>query len=142
MVAYLPMNVSRNDFTGTSFRYLSERGRVRLDLLLLNGRPIAGNLWLRLSKAAYYFYLPGFDPARASERPVLVCSCCITALSSQSVPANGWWIYCKAHNHTNVEWSNDIRRSMTLAILQSVTFVLWLSSCWKVESRLSRYLVR
>jgi CelD/BcsL family acetyltransferase involved in cellulose biosynthesis len=42
-------------------RVLSERGRVSIDLLLLDGRPIAG-VYGFLYRDVYYFYLPGFDP--------------------------------------------------------------------------------
>lgn len=42
-------------------RVLSERGRVRIDLLSLNDRPIAG-VYGFLYQGVYYFYLPGFDP--------------------------------------------------------------------------------
>lgn len=40
---------------------LSERGRVRIDLLELDGRPIAA-IYGFMYGATYYFYLPGFDP--------------------------------------------------------------------------------
>lgn len=43
-------------------RVLSERGRVSLDLLSLDGRPIAG-VYGFVYHGVYYFYLPGFDPA-------------------------------------------------------------------------------
>ena len=42
-------------------RVLSERGRASLDLLLLDGRPIAG-IYGFVYQGAYYFYLPGFAP--------------------------------------------------------------------------------
>ena len=42
-------------------RVLSERGRVSLDLLSLDGRPIAG-VYGFVYHGVYYFYLPGFDP--------------------------------------------------------------------------------
>jgi len=41
---------------------LSERGRVSLDLLILDGRPIAA-IYGFVYGGTYYFYLPGFDPA-------------------------------------------------------------------------------
>jgi CelD/BcsL family acetyltransferase involved in cellulose biosynthesis len=41
---------------------LSEGGRVSLDLLKLDGRPIAA-IYGFVYEGVYYFYLPGFDPA-------------------------------------------------------------------------------
>jgi len=40
---------------------LSEQGRVSLDLLKLDGRPIAA-IYGFVYQGVYYFYLPGFDP--------------------------------------------------------------------------------
>ena len=41
---------------------VAERGRISLDLLLLDGRPIAA-IYGFVYQGVYYFYLPGFDPA-------------------------------------------------------------------------------
>jgi len=45
---------------------LSERGRVSLDLLTLDARPLAAIYGL-IYQGIYYFYLPGFDPAALSK---------------------------------------------------------------------------
>jgi hypothetical protein len=117
-------------------RVLSERGRVSLDLLLLDGRPIAG---------IYGFVYQGviISICRGSLRtcfrkPVRACSCCTTAFSRPSVTASGWWIYCKAHNRTN---SNGltISEGQSRCAITTGPFELWLSSCWRAESRLPRY---
>jgi CelD/BcsL family acetyltransferase involved in cellulose biosynthesis len=41
---------------------LSERGRVSIDLLKLDHRPLA-SIYGLMYQGVYYFYLPGFDPA-------------------------------------------------------------------------------
>jgi hypothetical protein len=48
-------------FHGDIVRVFSEQGRVSIDLLLLDGRPIAG-VYGFLYQGVYSFYLPGFDP--------------------------------------------------------------------------------
>lgn len=45
---------------------LSERGRVSIDLLKLDDRPLAA-IYGFIYQGVYYFYLPGFDPAASSK---------------------------------------------------------------------------
>ena len=45
---------------------LSERGRVSIDLLTLDDRPLAA-IYGFMYQGVYYFYLPGFDPAALSK---------------------------------------------------------------------------
>ncbi|MGC3973457.1 MAG: GNAT family N-acetyltransferase [Nitrospira sp.] len=54
-------NERAREFHRDIVRVLSERGRVSIDLLLLDERPIAGVYGFQY-QGSYYFYLPGFDP--------------------------------------------------------------------------------
>jgi len=90
---------------------LSERGRVSLDLLALNGRPIAA-IYGFVYEGCYYFYLPGFDPAalpKASPGLLLLYH-----RIEQSIRAGERTVdLLQGAQPYKREWSNDLRRSVT-----------------------------
>lgn len=93
-------------------RVLSERGRVSIDLLWLDERPIAGIYGFDY-QGVYYFYLPGFDPAvlpKASPGLLLLYH-----RIEQSIPDGERTVdLLQGAQPYKLEWSNDLRRSVTL----------------------------
>jgi CelD/BcsL family acetyltransferase involved in cellulose biosynthesis len=93
-------------------RVLSERGRVSLDLLLLDGRPIAG-IYGFVYQGAYYFYLPGFAPdvlPKASPGLLVLYHRIQQAICDGERMVD----LLQGAQPYKLEWSNDIRRSITL----------------------------
>jgi CelD/BcsL family acetyltransferase involved in cellulose biosynthesis len=93
-------------------RVLSERGRVSLDLLSLDGRPIAG-VYGFVYHGVYYFYLPGFAPdvlPKASPGLLLLYHCIRQAIGDGERMVD----LLQGAQPYKLEWSDDIRRSITL----------------------------
>ena len=93
-------------------RVLSERGRASLDLLLLDGRPIAG-IYGFVYQGAYYFYLPGFAPdvlPKASPGLLVLYHRIQQAICDGERMVD----LLQGAQPYKLEWSNDIRRSITL----------------------------
>lgn len=93
-------------------RVLSERGRVSLDLLSLDGRPIAG-VYGFVYHGVYYFYLPGFDPGvvpKASPGLLLLYHRIQQAICDGQRMVD----LLQGTQPYKLEWSNDVRRSITL----------------------------
>ena len=93
-------------------RVLSERGRVSLDLLSLDGRPIAG-VYGFVYHGVYYFYLPGFDPdvvPKASPGLLLLYHRIQQAICDGQRMVD----LLQGTQPYKLEWSNDVRRSITL----------------------------
>lgn len=89
----------------------SERGRVSLDLLELDGRPIAGIYGLDY-QGVYYFYLPGFDPAalpKASPGLLLLYHRIEQAIHDGERMVD----LLQGAQPYKLEWSNDVRRLIT-----------------------------
>lgn len=91
---------------------LGERGRVSLDLLALDGRPIAA-IYGFVYGGVYYFYLPGFDPAAISKAsPGLLL---LSHRIEQAIRDGERMVdLLQGTQPYKVEWSNDLRRSVTL----------------------------
>lgn len=91
---------------------LSERGRVSLNLLELDGRPIAG-IYGFMYEGVYYFYLPGFDPAvLPKSSPGLLL---LYHRIEQSIRDGERTVdLLQGTQPYKREWSNDLRRSITL----------------------------
>lgn len=90
---------------------LSERGRVSLDLLTLDGRPIAAIYGLVYGET-YYFYLPGFDPTavpKASPGLLLLHHCIEQAIREGMTTVD----LLQGAQPYKLEWSTDRRRLMT-----------------------------
>ena len=93
-------------------RVLSERGRVSVDLLSLDGRPIAG-VYGFVYHGVYYFYLPGFAPdvlPKASPGLLLLYHCIRQAIGDGERMVD----LLQGAQPYKLEWSDDIRRSITL----------------------------
>jgi len=91
---------------------LSERGRISIDLLQLNGRPLAAIYGL-VYEDVYYFYLPGFDPealSRASPGQLLLYHCIEQAIRDGEHTVD----LLQGVQSYKLEWSNDLRRSLTV----------------------------
>lgn len=91
---------------------LSERGRVSLDLLELDGRPIAG-IYGFVYEGVYYFYLPGFDPAvlpKASPGLLLLYHRIKQSIRDGERTVD----LLQGAQPYKLEWSNDLRRSLTV----------------------------
>ncbi len=91
---------------------LSERGRVSLDLLELDGRPIAAIYGL-IYEGCYYFYLPGFDPAacpKASPGLLLLHHRIEQAIREGVETVD----LLQGAQPYKLEWSTDHRRLVTL----------------------------
>lgn len=91
---------------------LSERGRVSLDLLKLDGRPIAA-IYGFVYGGVYYFYLPGFDPAaipKASPGLLLLSHRIEQAIRDGERMVD----LLQGAQPYKLEWSNDLRRSVTV----------------------------
>lgn len=92
-------------------RVLSERGRVSIDLLLLDGRPIAGVYGL-LYQGVYYFYLPGFDPdimPKASPGRLLLHQVIEQAIGDGAQIVD----LLQGAQPYKLEWSTGLRRLVT-----------------------------
>ena len=90
---------------------LSERGHVSLDLLTLDGRPIAA-IYGFVYGGTYYFYLPGFDPAampKASPGLLLLHHRIEAAIREGMTIVD----LLKGAQPYKLEWSTDRRRLMT-----------------------------
>lgn len=90
---------------------LSERGRVSLDLLTLDGRPIAAIYGFVYGKT-YYYYLPGFDPAaapKASPGLLLLHHCVEQAIREGMTTVD----LLQGAQPYKLEWATDRRRLMT-----------------------------
>lgn len=91
---------------------LSERGRVSMDLLSLDGRPIAG-IYGFVYQGAYYFYLPGFDPdviPKASPGLLLLYHRIEQAIRDGLTTVD----LLQGAQPYKLEWSTDRRRLVTL----------------------------
>lgn len=92
---------------------LSERGRVSIDLLKLDDRPLAA-IYGFIYQGVYYSYLPGFDPAasfsKASPGLLLLYHCIEQAIRDGTHTVD----MLMGAQPYKLEWSNDLRRSMTL----------------------------
>jgi len=92
---------------------LSERGGVSIDLLKLNDRPLAA-IYGFIYQGVYYFYLPGFDPAalfsKASPGLLLLYHRIEQAIRDGEYTVD---LLMGAQPY-KLEWSNDLRRSVTL----------------------------
>ena len=91
-------------------RVLSERGRVCIDLLLLDDRPIAG-VYGFLYQGVYYFYLPGFDPdivPKASPGVLLLHQVIERAIGGAQMVD-----LLQGSQSYKLEWSTDLRRLVT-----------------------------
>ena len=90
---------------------LSERGRVSLDLLKLDGRPIAA-IYGFVYGGTYYFYLPGFDPAAAPKASpgLLLLHHRIEAAIREGMTTVD---LLQGAQPYKLEWSTDRRRLMT-----------------------------
>jgi CelD/BcsL family acetyltransferase involved in cellulose biosynthesis len=92
-------------------RVLSERGRVSIDLLLLDGRPIAG-IYGFMYRGVYYFYLPGFDPdsvPKASPGVLLLHQRIHQAMGEGAQMVD----LLQGSQPYKLEWSTGLRRLMT-----------------------------
>jgi len=92
-------------------RVFSERGRVSIDLLSLNGRPIAG-VYGFVYQGVYYFYLPGFDPdmvPRASPGLLLLSHRIQQAICDGERMVD----LLQGAQPYKLEWSTGLRRSIT-----------------------------
>lgn len=92
-------------------RVLSERGRVSLDLLTLDGRPIAG-VYGFVYQGVYSFYLPGFDPdavPKASPGLLLLSHCIEQAICHGERMVD----LLQGAQPYKLEWSTGVRRLMT-----------------------------
>ncbi|MEP7153727.1 MAG: GNAT family N-acetyltransferase, partial [Nitrospira sp.] len=91
---------------------LSERGRVSLDLLELDGRPIAA-IYGFVYEGVYYFYLPGFDQTAVPKAsPGLLL---LYHRIEQSIRDGERTLdLLQGAQPYKLEWSNDLRRSVTL----------------------------
>ncbi|MBX3124189.1 MAG: GNAT family N-acetyltransferase, partial [Nitrospira sp.] len=92
-------------------RVLSERGRVRIDLLLLDDRAIAG-VYGVLYQGVYYFYLPGFDPdilPKASPGLLLLHRVIEQALGDGAQMVD----LLQGSQPYKLEWSTGLRRLVT-----------------------------
>ena len=91
---------------------LSERGRVSLDLLELDRRPIAA-IYGFVYEKVYYFYLPGFDRAavpKASPGLLLLYHRIKESIRDGERTVD----LLQGAQPYKLEWSNDLRRSVTL----------------------------
>ncbi len=91
---------------------LSERGRVSLDLLTLDGRPIAAIYGLVYGET-YYFYLPGFDPLavpKASPGLLLLHHRIEAAIREGMTTVD----LLQGAQPYKLEWSTDRRRLVTV----------------------------
>ena len=91
---------------------LSERGLVSIDLLKLDDRPLAA-IYGFIYQGIYYFYLPGFDPAvlsKASPGLLLLSHRIEQAICDGEHTVD----LLQGPQQYKLEWSNDLRRSMTL----------------------------
>ena len=92
---------------------LSERGGVSIDLLKLDDRPLAA-IYGFIYHGVYYSYLPGFDPAalfsKASPGLLLLYHRIEQAIRDGEHTVD---LLMGAQPY-KLEWSNDLRRSVTL----------------------------
>lgn len=89
-------------------RVFSERGRVSIDLLLLDGCPVAG-VYGFLYHGVYYFYLPGFDPEivpKASPGRLLLHQIIEQAIGDGAQMVD----LLQGPQSYKVEWSTGLRR--------------------------------
>ena len=92
---------------------LSERGGVSIDLLKLDDRPLAA-IYGFIYHGVYYSYLPGFDPAAlfANASPGLLL---LYHRIEQAICAGEHTVdLLMGAQPYKLEWSNDLRRSVTL----------------------------
>lgn len=92
-------------------RVFSERGRVSIDLLSLDGRPIAG-VYGFVYQGVYYFYLPGFDPdmvPKASPGLLLLSHRIQQAICDGERMVD----LLQGAQPYKLEWSTGFRRSIT-----------------------------
>jgi hypothetical protein len=90
---------------------LSERGRVSIDLLKLDDRPLAAIYGL-IYQGVYYYYLPGFDPAaipKASPGLVLLAQRIEQAISDGEHTVD----LLQGAEPYKLNWATDLRRSVT-----------------------------
>lgn len=93
---------------------LSERGRVSIDQLDLDGRPIAA-IYGFVYGETYYFYLPGFDPAalpRASPGLLLLHHRIEQAIREGLRTID----LLQGAQPYKLAWSSEVRRSVTLRL--------------------------
>lgn len=91
---------------------LSERGRASIDLVALDGRPIAA-IYGFVYEGTYYFYLPGFDPLavpKASPGLLLLSHRIEQAIRDGEQMVD----LLQGAQPYKLECSNDLRRSVTL----------------------------
>jgi hypothetical protein len=92
-------------------RVFSERGRVSIDLLSLDGHPIAG-VYGFVYQGVYYFYLPGFDPDMVPKAsPGLL----LLSHRIQQAVCDGERMVdlLQGAQPYKLEWSTGVRRSIT-----------------------------
>lgn len=90
---------------------LSERGRVSLDLLKLDDRPLAA-IYGFMYQGVYSFYLPGFDPAalsKASPGLVLLHHRIEQAICDGEHTVD----LLQGAEPYKLDWATDLRRSLT-----------------------------
>jgi CelD/BcsL family acetyltransferase involved in cellulose biosynthesis len=90
---------------------LSERGRVSLDLLKLDDRPLAA-IYGFMYQGVYSFYLPGFDPAafsRASPGLLLLSHRIEQAIRDGEHMVD----LLQGAEPYKLDWATDLRRSLT-----------------------------
>ena len=91
---------------------LSERGRVSIDLLKLEDRPLAA-IYGFIYQGVYYFYLPGFDPggpSKASPGLLLLYHRIEQAIRDGEHTVDLLW----GAEPYKLECATDLRRSVTL----------------------------
>ena len=91
---------------------LSERGRVSIDLLKQDDQPLAA-IYGFIYQGVYYSYMPGFDPAAASKAsPGLLL---LHHRIEQAIHDGEHTVdLLMGAQPYKLQWSNDLRRSMTL----------------------------
>ncbi len=87
-------------------------GWLSLSLLSVNDRPVAG-IYGFVYEGAYYFYLPGFDPTKASHASpgMLLLAHRIERAIEEG---DGLFDFLQGPADYKERWANDVRRSVTI----------------------------